>query len=481
MTSTPLRAMSRSLVVSAAAVALAVLLLGSWAFAAPHGAVGEVDELLVRIWCEETDFERCAEPIGPSAVDADARLVPERLLQQRCVQQDRAASAACLDTGAMSGRMIPIVVTAAEGVRGMPELYVRLHGGAVTGDVDASLARIRLVNVGLFLAVVSFAFVVAGPRVRPMMIATAVPLVPLGLALIVSLDPVAWTLTGASVTLPMLLTILGPESHGRRVAAGAVALVGALLLLTPPAQPPNRAAPLLALIGVIILAQQVTSRAHADERTIAAFALVVLVLLSSVVRSLLPAPFLHPASDAALRGLAEDGPQFLGRATLALTIMLTVAALVMLAGLRRQGPFGWVLFGAAATVGSILAVGTDVDAISTSTVGPDVFLPTLVVLVGVATLTRSTTGPLLPGRAAHLLAGVVTVAHAFALRGRIDRFVAPVDDRGGWPLRVEWWWDIPVGPDLVWVVGSLAMAGLAVLATPHLTEERSNPVPEVVR
>lgn len=481
MTSVRWPAAPRSLVAATGAVMLAALVLGSWALAAPHGAVADTDELLVRIWCQEPDLDRCAEPIGPSAADDDVRLVPERLLEQRCVLADPDASAACLETGGIGGQMAPAVVTPPDAVDGPVGIYVRLHARAVSGDVDASLARIRLVNGGLFLAVTSVAFAIAGQGLRPTMVAGAVPIVPLGLIAAGSLDPLAWTLAGATVMLPMLLTVLGPEHLWRRLSAGAVAIVGGVLLLTPPSQPPDRATLLLVLIGGIVLAVRLASRPHTEGRTVAAVALIALVVVSSVVRSVLPAPLLGPTSGAVGRGLAETGPQLLGRAAVAVPAMLAVTAIVVLAGLRRQGPTGLVVLGAAATVGWALAIGTDVEALREATVRPDAFLPALVVLVGVATLARPSARPLLPGRAANVVAGIVTIVHALALRGHIDRFVAPAGERGGWPLRVEWWWDIPVTPDLVWAVGSLAMAGLAILATPHLAAGRPTPVPEAAR
>lgn len=460
---------------------LAALVLGSWALAAPHGAVADTDELLIRIWCQEPDLDRCAEPIGPSADDEDVRLVPERLLEQRCVLVDPDASAACLETGGIGSRMVPAVATPRDEADGPGGLYVHLHGRAVSDDVDASLTRIRLVNGGLFLAVVSVAFAVAGPGLRPTMVAGAVPIIPLGLIVAGSLDPLSWTLAGASVMLPMLLTVLGSEHLWRRLSAGSVAAVGGVLLLTPPAQPPNRAVLLLVLIGGIVLAVRLSSRSHSEERTVVAVALIALVVVSSVVRSVLPVPLLGPTLDAVGRGLAEIGPQLLGRAAVTLPVMLAVTAIVVLAGLRRQGPVGLVVLGAAATVGWVLAIGPDAEALHEATVPPEALLPTLVVLVGVATLARPPSRPLLPGRAANVIAGVVTIVHALALRGRIDRFGAPAGERGGWPLHVEWWWDIPVTPDLVWAVGSLGMAGLAILATPHLAAARSAPVPEAAR
>jgi hypothetical protein len=50
-----------------------------------------------------------------------------------------------------------------------------------------------------------------------------------------------------------------------------------------------------------------------------------------------------------------------------------------------------------------------------------------------------------------------------ALRHQIARFTTSVEGRSNWPLEAEWWWSIPIGPDAVWLAGSIAMAVLASL------------------
>jgi hypothetical protein len=80
----------------------------------------------------------------------------------------------------------------------------------------------------------------------------------------------------------------------------------------------------------------------------------------------------------------------------------------------------------------------------------------LVVLTGGARLSRLQAG---------VIAGALAVAHTVALHVQLRRYVTGLDvsnwnlDRGQ-----EWWWDIPVGPTVVWVVGSLAFAWLAFVA-----------------
>jgi hypothetical protein len=51
------------------------------------------------------------------------------------------------------------------------------------------------------------------------------------------------------------------------------------------------------------------------------------------------------------------------------------------------------------------------------------------------------------------------IANAIALHVNMRRYLTGVD-MGGWNLdnSAEWWWQIPVTPATVWVVGSVAFA-----------------------
>ena len=57
---------------------------------------------------------------------------------------------------------------------------------------------------------------------------------------------------------------------------------------------------------------------------------------------------------------------------------------------------------------------------------------------------------------------LVTIAHSLALHRTIRRYVTGTDvttfdlDSGR-----EWWWEIPIGPNAVWLLGTLAFALLA--------------------
>jgi len=81
-----------------------------------------------------------------------------------------------------------------------------------------------------------------------------------------------------------------------------------------------------------------------------------------------------------------------------------------------------------------------------------------------------------PGRRLHLpraaqfaVAAALIGAHFVALHINIRRYVTGLDV-GGLDLGAdaEWWWGGPIGPNAVWLLGSLAYALLIVVLVRHL-------------
>jgi hypothetical protein len=57
---------------------------------------------------------------------------------------------------------------------------------------------------------------------------------------------------------------------------------------------------------------------------------------------------------------------------------------------------------------------------------------------------------------------LTVIAHSVALHSSIRRYVTGVDNLSiDLDAGREWWWDIPITPNMVWVLGSLAFAALA--------------------
>ena len=104
-------------------------------------------------------------------------------------------------------------------------------------------------------------------------------------------------------------------------------------------------------------------------------------------------------------------------------------------------------------------------------VQPRYLLPLIVLFAGVALLTTES-GPRIRVTRLQgwLLASALAGADFVALQVTMRRFITGIDgasiDLGA---GAEWWWSGFVSPNVVWIVGSLAFAGLVAAAVPLLT------------
>ena len=137
---------------------------------------------------------------------------------------------------------------------------------------------------------------------------------------------------------------------------------------------------------------------------------------------------------------------------------------VLLLGLREMTVGRWVAL--AMLVSACFAVPLvmldQVGAGVGNEVQPRYLLPLVLTLAGVLAV-RPGNAEARPLRPAWLaVAGLATVSNSLAIHTTLRRYVTGTDV-SGWNLDVnsEWWWDIPISPMGVWVLGSVAFAILA--------------------
>jgi hypothetical protein len=158
---------------------------------------------------------------------------------------------------------------------------------------------------------------------------------------------------------------------------------------------------------------------------------------------------------------------------------LTVFAAVVFWGLRSGDARKWLaLAGAAAAVVAVpLYILVHDGIVVGEAVQPRYVYPLIVIFGGVAVagLVRADLGL----RRLQLLVVVIglTVANSVALHVNLRRYVTGLDVVGlNLDRDVEWWWNAPVSPMGVWIVGSLAFAAAAgLLAWRALDQSRSAP------
>lgn len=472
----------------ATVVILSALTLVAWSFASPVGASPDDDFHLVSTWC--------AGPIAEEACVDDGdeqatRQVPRALILAPCYVADETASAACQEER-LSWELDDTVSTQrgnfASG--GYPPVYYAVSGLLAGPDVQVSALAMRLANAAVFLAFASVLFVLLPRDLRlPLVGGWLIATVPLGLFLLASNNPGSWALTGVAASW---LSLAGWfRSSGRRKIALGVVFVLAVIVAA------GARGDAAAYVGLAISLVIVLEARRAREfwvSTLLPLAMIVVAFLfflsSRQVTSGVEG--FGGGSEVAQEQLGEFGllaynilnvpwlwSGFFGSWGLGWTFttmpyvvpLAATAAFVVVgaAGLSMISPRKAVIVGVTALalwalpVYVLQAGGDSVGA----NVSPRYLLPLGVLLAGFLLL--GVPGRSLPlTRTLRITVAVALIgAHFVALHITIRRYVTGLDV-GGIDLGsgAEWWWDGPIGPNAVWLLGSLAYALLVVLVLP---------------
>lgn len=479
-----------------AGVAAALLTIGAWALAAAPASSPDDNFHMPSIWCSHgAGSPDCRTVKG----NPEARSVPAQAsVEITCYVAKPSWSAACQEQ-VMRQTGKRAIVGYGNWQHEYPPVYYWLNGWLVTSHVGVSILMMRVFTGAAVVGLVALLSVLVPRRMRPAAVVPMLALsVPLGLSLFASTNPSAWGITGPGILWLALHAAFATQ--GRRQ---------------------------LALCGVGVLAAVMGAGARADACLFTAMAVVLAFILNwDRLRSrLLPTAtgvvcvalaggfFLGAGQSGALSaGLASE--QVIGGSSSLGVVELTVSNLGQLptlwTGFLGTYPIGWIDTPLPALVGFLsvtvvtallaltwrrsarrhqLAIALTALALfvyplailarSHFAVGqgiqPRYLLPIAVILVGLVLLTS---GGRLSRLQAMLLAGGLSIAQTVALHVQLRRYVTGLDV-SSWNLDKdrEWWWgDLPVGPTLVWVVGSVAFAVLAVVVLRVCAEDR---VPEV--
>jgi hypothetical protein len=483
---------------------LATLTLMAWVFASPVGAGPDDDFHLVSAWCAgPTADATCA----PSAVN-DAHSVPTALVDIACFAFEPTESAAC-QGDEWSWSVNALVETDRGNFLGSnPRVFYAAAGAFTGGDIQASALMMRIATVLLFVGVTVALYILLPHHRRPTLLwGWILTSVPLGLFLFGTNNPSVWAWIGVGSTWIALLGYY--EAQGRRKAA-----LGAIFALTAVMGAGSRSDAALftgfAIVIVMVLAMVRDRRFLRDSILPVAVGLGTLVLFlgpffarggadgftgvsyddpirGSVVDSFPDVGF--AGSQPALEGFSLfafnvlNMPQLwigtLGGGALGwldtsmpeLVPAITVAAFVSL------GFFGlaytsarktWALTAAIALLVILPLVVLQVggDAVGEQ-IQPRYLLPLIVLFAGLMMLTSSTQHVTLSLAQRATVAISLSGAHFVALHLNIRRYVTGIDQSGpNLDADAEWWWQGPIGPNAVWLLGSLAYTLLiAILIT----------------
>ncbi len=471
---------------------LALLALSAWAFASPLGAAPDDDYHLVSTWCAMGGGEECQ-----PGTDASTRSMDAGFRDVVCYAAKEDVSADCQTLDA-AGRW--------ETGRGnfageYPPVYYAVMSVFAGPDLQVSALAMRLVNAALFVGLATALFALLPiVRRRTLLWGWLVAVIPLGIFIIPSNNPSGWAVTGVGTAFLALLGWF--ETDGRRrwalgalylvgviMAAGSrgdagVYAVGASVTATIIGAARTRDGALRAILPLVGIAIAVVFFVNAGQSGVGAVGFsggsAVAPDPDGVVPEATPTGFALAAYNLLMLPLLWTGVWgtwalgWFDTGLPAIVPWAAVAAFVVV-GFAGLGKLDWRK---AISVSGVLLVLV-VLPVYVLTVGgmmvgdalqPRYLLP-LIVLLSLLLVTMPPGGELRFTRIqTFTVLGALALANLVALQVNIRRYVTGADQQGvNLDAGAEWWWpNFPVGPNVIWVIGVLAFAGLLAVLWPQL-------------
>lgn len=499
LTGSPLRGTSRRLRWIHLVPVLALFALGAWVFASPVGASPDDDYHLASVWCANgARADLCA----PDEVHGENwRLVLPGIKSSPCFVADVEASAGCQKWPSAAE---PTVAASHGNWNGAnPQAFYAFMNVFASHDIQASALGMRFVNAVAFLALTTaLAWLLPARLGVPLIAGWMITAVPLGSYLIASNNPGAWAVIGVGGgwfaamgwfstegrrfwALGTLTAVFVVMAAGSRTDAAVYSILG-LGIASVLSFERSRAFALKLLLpaGLAVIAMAfffasgyssvagggltggIPDSASRNPAAILAFNLISMPQLWTGVfgswglgwrmESWPGFPMVEFATLAVFLGLASLGLRFMP-ARKAIMVLALVATLYILP-----------LY--------VLTVGLSVVS---ENVQPRYILPLVVVLGGLLLLTPQAR-QLRPGPW-HVIPAIVllTVANSIALYTNLRRYLTGFDVQSlNLDVGAEWWWaGFPIGPMMLWALGSAAFAAAAaILGIAWLRDSRESKV-----
>lgn len=477
----------------------AALLVGlSWAAASPTASSPDDDYHLSSIWCawgrEASQCEVLSEPPAPDPLVVSVPPLSQHMSDCHVFKLDASAECIFLREDGSYGDVPPRAWPSRADNGWYPGGFYTAMRLLVTPDTGVSLTAIRVVGVLLVIALLggAAALLRSVERERTLLyVLTA--LVPLGLFVIASSNPSGPAVTGVAAGFVAAFAVLrglpgwrGPVGAGLAAVAMLVACASradsvyycglslALAFLAARAwrtQPRRRTVALIAPAATVVLVAFFMGR----QRSLGASEMLGLdpTLPGSpgLFANLTQLPMLYLGEFATKLGWMDTPMPALVTGLLALGLGLILAV-----GVRVLGPSRAA---AAALLGAALVL---VPLYGLETAGAPVgqslqaryLLPMVLMAAALAALDPAVGRSTISRSQALVLALLVVPAHALALHTLMRRYITGLDV-ASWRLGLgaEWWWDIPLSPTVVWLLGSCAFAALAVALAWRASDEQS--------
>lgn len=474
-----------------AIMVLSLIALLSWAVSSPAGSSPDENFHATSIWCGWGSDDTTCRDEGVK----DTRSMPFDPALASCYAGLPGISGGCQDE--KKGLEHRSDATWGNFVGLYPPVYYAAMRPLVSDNYEDSVLRIRVVNSILIVSVIAAVGLLIPTSLRRTMLwSLLIAVVPLGMFILPSINPSSWSILSAG-TLWVALYAQFDATGRRRVALGGLALLTALMgsgargdsclysSLAVIAVFTLRWGMLRAnrfpvIVGLGIIVMSAAFFLASDQSSVASKGLYVPDELLSdaskpqiAIANFLKVPYVLTGMFGSwpLGWFDTEEPAIVFQAALLVFAGVVFAALAHLTRRKIVAVSGvaicFVLFPIVVLTQGRQFVGLSVQ--------PRYLLPLLVLLAAMALHTASPRHPLTLNRLQlFLIGGGLSVANAVALHVNIRRYVTGIDvnginlDRGR-----EWWWDIPVGANTVWVAGSLAFAGACLLI---LTMSQGSPV-----
>ena len=498
------------------ALVLAAIALLAWVYASPIGSSPDDDYHLTSSWCAgPAAAELCVDAGDPD--DAGARIVPEALPEIACFAFDSEASAACQGTEFSWDPSVTAETGRSNVGGGYPPVYYAVTGLFAGADVQLSALLMRLLSVGLFLGLAAVLWMLLPSHRRPALVwGWLLAAVPLGAFFLASNNPSGWAIAGVGLSWIALLAYVDEPDRRRATGLGTVFVLAALM-----AAGARGDAALYVGLGIVVVAILTYETRQGSwlpsvrwlRKAIlpAAMSVVALVLFVTSRQVSSGLTGFGGASSGSGSGSTGDGADLeaviQGPALLAYNILHLPS---LWGGLLIEAGVGWLdtpmpSLVAFAVWGAVLAVAFTAlallerrTAIAVSLIGavlvvlplyvlqaggdrvgqevqPRYLLPLMVLFIGVLLLGRAGRTVRFTALQSWMLAAALAGAHFVALQVTMRRFITGIDGAAvSLGSGAEWWWQLPVGPDVVWLVGSAAFAGLVVWAVPLVRQSRDH-------
>lgn len=456
-------------------VAILVALL-AWGVSSPPGSSPDDDYHMASIWCSAGE----AEGICEATSDPDKRLLPGDLLRAaKCYAFMEEQSASC---PLPEGRMLP-TDRGNWSYGSYPPLFYSAMSVFVTDDLSVSVVLMRSANALLYVGLLTALFFLLPRPQRPLLLwGGVISAVPLGLFLIPSVNPSSWAVLSATglwvaawgyfqqagirkwmlAALAALLLIMGAGSRSDAAVYGVIALLAAAVLSFRRERRYAVDLILPAALGIVAVffffsagqSAIVTGDTAVEEGTLSTGTLIL------INGKMLPQLWAGVFGLSGLGWLDTVMPGIVWITTLA------IFAALCFWGLRVGDWRKWLATGGVAA--SLIVIPMYILVHDGVTVGsgvqPRYIYPLIIILGGVALAGFAQSGLGL-GRLQLVIVGLgLAAANSVALHTNLRRYITGMDSQSfNLNANIEWWWNSPISPMMVWAAGSVAFA--AALAT----------------